>query len=171
MTRNIVETLDLILERAAYALQTRKDEVDIPALKELEGSMKQRIHNKGLDSNGERIGIKGKLAGKYSPGYEKRKRDGGIIAGRSFSGTGEANLYPINLQLHGDLLKGFTVGTSGGNSVLEFQDELSRVKAGRHEDNYNTEIYRPSESEMDDFKEVYLAGFEEVLRDALKPGL
>ena len=171
MTRNLVETLEIILSRAQFALKSRKDEVEIPALKELEGAMKQRIHNKGQDVNGDRIGIKGKLAGLYSKGYEKRKEKGGTFSGRKFAGTGAGNLYPINLQLHGDLLKDFTVGVSGGNTVLEFQTPLSAIKAARHEDTYNTVIYQPSEAELEGFKDVYIAGLEEVLRDAFKPGI
>lgn len=168
MTRNLEDTVDLALKRVAHVMTTRRDAFEIPALKELEGAMKQRIHNKGKDVTGERIGVKGRLAGKYSPAYERRKKAGGVFNGRRFAGTGEANIYPINLQLHGDLMKGFTVGDLSGQNVLEFQDELSRTKAGRHEEEYNTVIYKPSDDELEGFTEVWLDQFEDVLKEAFR---
>lgn len=151
-----VERLIKSIEKGYEVLERSKDAIEIPALKEAEGSMKRRIHNSGQDSEGNRIGIKSKRGGLYSKGYERRK--GKIV--------GEGNLYPINLQLRGDLLKGYTVGQLQGRNVLEFQDDLSRKKAGRHEENYNTELFKPSQQELEDIQEVWLLGFEEALRDA-----
>ena len=141
------------------------DRIHIPYLKEIEGSTKQRIHNKGKDSEGNTIGVKNKRHGRYSPGYEKRK---GKIAG--------GHLYPINLQLHGDLLKSFTVGTKAGAPVLEFNDTAVSYPAGKgfdgkpstlaaiHEKTYKTEIYKPSKAQLQDAEEVLELG----VRDALK---
>jgi hypothetical protein len=135
------------------------DQIAIPYLKELEGSTKQRIHNKGLDSDGKQIGLNNKRAGRYSPGYEKRKRDGGKINGKNYAGSGQ-DVYPINLQVHGDLLRSFTVGTESGTPVLRFQDQENSNKAAYAEKNYNTDIYRPTTDQ--------LADNEEVLRDLVK---
>lgn len=133
----------------------KKDLIEIPTLKELEGSLKQRIHNEGKDSENETIGVKGKRKGKYSPSYEKRKKE---VVGE--------DVYPINLQLNGDLLRGYTVGTEGGRNVLKFQDDLSKKKMARHEKSYNTEIMKPSSQELDDMKEVLITQVEIALKEA-----
>jgi hypothetical protein len=163
MTRNLVETLDTILARLTFVIQQNNDDIELPALKELEGSMKQRIHNKGQDSDGKRIGLNSKRKGLYTKSYEKKKRDGGIIGGRIYAGSG-GNLYPINLQLHGDLLKDFTVGISRGRNVLQFQTSIATKKAERHEKSYNTAIYKPSEDELEGFKDVLVISVGEVLK-------
>ncbi len=157
MARNMdITKLATAIDRGYQILEEKKDFIEIPALKEAERSMKRRIHNAGKDSDGGRIGIKTARAGKYSPGYEKQKEK---ISGAS-------NLYPINLQLRGDLLKGYTVGQLDGRNVLEFQDPLSRKKAERQEKNYKTEIFRPSDQELEDVKEVLILQFEDAMRDA-----
>ena len=140
----------------------------------MEGAMKQRIHNKGLDSVGDRIGMKTNRAGfdvarlgKYTKQYERRKENGGKIGGRVYAGSGD-NIYPINLQLHGDLMKDFTVGIDDGRSVLHFQSELSPKIVEKQEKNYNTVIYKPSENEKEGFKDVLLEGVGEVFKKYLK---
>jgi hypothetical protein len=137
------------------------DQVAIPYLKELEGSTKQRIHNKGRDSDHQQIGIKNKRAGRYSPGYEKRKKKGGKINGTQYAGSGE-DIYPINLQLHGDLLRSFTVGTAQGKPVLRFQDDFNSNKAAWNERNFKTEIYKPSEDQLDAAKEILLSELKSI---------
>lgn len=147
--------LEDFISKAYDKMSKSKDSIEIPALKECERSMKQRIHNKGTDSDGNRIGLLGARKGLYSPGYAAKKA--------KISGD---NLYPINLQLEGDLIKGYTVGRSGGKNVLQFQDDFSKKKAGYAEENYKVEIFKPSAQELEDVKEVFLIGFEEALRDS-----
>ncbi len=147
---NIVKSLNNKL----VVLAENVDGISVPYLKELEGAIKQRIHNKGKDSDGNTIGSKTKRAGRYSPGYEKKK----------VKKVGESNLYPINLQYEGDLLRSFTVGNSQNKNVLRFQDDDNSNKAAWNEDNYNTEIYRPSEQELEDMEEVLRDSIEEFLR-------
>ncbi len=132
------------------------ESVALPYLKELEGSTKQRIHNKGKDSEGDTIGAKSKRVGKYSPGYEKIK--GKVV--------GSGNLYPINLQLKGDLFRSFTVGLSQGKYVLRFQDEKNAAKAGYAERNYKVDIYRPSNDQLEDSTEVLADAMKDFLIDA-----
>lgn len=156
MAKNIpLDQLASKLEMAFEVLAREKDSIEIPALKECEGAMKQRIHNRGQDSDGNRIGIKGKNKGLYSKPYEKYKEK---ISG--------GNLYPINLQLRGDLLRSLTVGKTSETNVLEFTDELATKKVERHENSYNTEIYRPSQSEIEGVRDVYIAGFKKALEKA-----
>jgi len=145
------------IQKSFGAIAEKIESVALPYLKEIEGSTKQRIHNKGQDSDGNTIGIKGKRSGKYSPGYEKKK--GKIV--------GSGNLYPINMQLKGDLLRDFTVGLTSGKYVLKFQTELSSIKVAAAEKNYKTDIYRPSESQLDDAKEVLIEGIKDVLKELL----
>ena len=141
------------IEKTLTQFVNENDAIAIPYLKEFEGSMKQRIHNKGLDSSGQVIGTKAKRGGKYSPGYEKKK----------IKRVGQANIYPINLQFKGDLLRSFTVGTTNDKAALRFQDESNSNKAAFNEKNFKTDIYRPSESELEDAKEVLITVVEEEL--------
>ena len=142
------------LNKSLQLVADNIESVALPYLKELEGSTKQRVHNKGQDSDGDTIGSKGKRGGKYSPGYEKRK-------GKK---VGSGNLYPINLQYSGDLLREFTVGLSGGKYVLKFQTELAAIKVGAAEKNYKTDIYQPSEDQLDDAKEVLADSMKDFLK-------
>lgn len=180
-----IDQLASKIEMAFEVLAREKDSIEIPALKECEGSMKQRIHNRGQDSDGNRIGIKGKNKGLYSKPYEKYKLEAlGYKKVRGYttksgkdvesfyrrkvkddSGYG-GNLYPINLQLRGDLSKNFTVGVKNETNVLEFQDELSAKKVERHEKSYNTDIYKPSQSEIEGVRDVYILGFKKALEEA-----
>lgn len=168
MSQSYVDAVADILKKVNLIIKDKKDEIEIPALKELEGAMKQRIHNKGLDSNGDKIGMRGALQGKYTKAYERRKEKGGKFNKRYYAGSGEEHIYPINLQLHGDLLKEFTVGVKDGVNVLEFQTELAAKKVERHETTYKTKIYEPSKKDQEGFKDVLLLGVGEVLRKNFK---
>lgn len=133
------------LTRAVDAFARAKDSVEIPALKTLEGAMKKRIHNDRKDSNGLKIGVKGPRGVNYTEGYRKEK------AKRTGSASGNA----IDLFLDGNLQRGVTVGKSGKKNVLGFRDDLSRKKAEKHTNNYNTKIYKPSKDELTKFKKAY----------------
>ncbi len=159
------------LEKLAVIAIKDIDSIHIPFLKEIEGSTKQRIHNNGKDSNGNIIGIKNKRHGRYSPGYERKKRK---IAGE--------HLYPINLQLTGDLMRSFSVGKKGDKPVLEFHDmsiyPISNKFDGKPsslaailEKIYKTDIYRPSNEQLEDAKEVLRLGVREALKKALKKNI
>jgi len=141
-----------------------QDEVTIPYLKEIEGSTKQRIHNEGKDSNEQTIGLKSKHGGRYSPGYEKKKHK---QQGEHFKG--------INLQLTGKLKDSYTVGVEENKPVLKFHDDPVYPSSSKfdgtpsslvviHSANYNTELYKPSDQEMEDAKEVLLLGIKAVLK-------
>jgi hypothetical protein len=94
-------------------------------------------------------------AGKYSPGYERVK----------VKKVGAGDLYPINMQLKGDLLREFTVGLNNGQYVLKFQTELAAIKVAAAEKNYKTDIYRPSNDQLEDAKEVLIEGVKNVLKE------
>jgi hypothetical protein len=143
------------ITQSFFLIAENLESVSLPYLKELEGSTKQRVHNKGKDSEGNIIGIKGKNGGKYSPGYEKKK-------GKK---VGNGNLYPINLQYKGDLFREFTVGLESGKYVLKFQTELSSIKVAAAEKNYKTDIYKPSDDQLDDAKEVLVEGVKDFLKE------
>lgn len=153
-----LDKLGETLQAAAASIMANRDFIEVPTLLEIEGAVKQRVHNNGTDSGGSRIGLKNSRAGKYSPGYEKRKEK---IFGN--------DVYPINLYLTGDLQRGYTTGKEGGKNVIKFQDELSRKKAGWAEDNFKVEIFRPSEGELKDAESVLKAGVSAVLRSTF-PG-
>lgn len=135
------------IDEVFSAIAKNKDRIEIPPLLEIEGAMKQRIHNNGISSDGTAIGDK------YSRGYERFK-------GRK---VGQGDLYPINLQLEGDLIKGYTTGNKGGENVLMFADDFSRDKAGWNEKNYNKVIFKPSEVEVEDGGEIFQSQVRDVL--------
>lgn len=142
------------IAKSLHFVANNIESVALPYLKDIEGSTKQRIHNKGKDSNNQIIGTNSKRGGKYSPGYEKRKSK---IVG--------SNIYPINLQLKGDLLRSFTVGISNGVYVLRFQDDQNTLKAAYNEERYNADIYKPSNDQLDDAKEVLIDSMKELLQE------
>lgn len=155
MSKNLkIVELDKVLGVVNQYIEANSDFIEIPTLLEIERSMKMRIHNEGKDSDDNILGTKNDRKGKYSPGYERYK-------GRK-KGTGD--MYPINLQFEGDLIKGYTVGTTNNKNVLKFQDDLSVTKAAKQELNYKTEIFRPSVDELEDAKEVMRAQAESLLR-------
>jgi hypothetical protein len=140
---NIVKQILIDLDRFIDA----RDEFEIPALKRLEGDVKFRIHNEGLASDGTKIGAR------YSSIYEKFKAQ--IV------GTG--NLYPINLELYGDLRKSLTTGVEGGLNVMGFQDDVNRKKAAVNETRYRKDIYKPSGSEVQDMGETLALQIRDVI--------
>ena len=101
--------------------------------------------------------VNGKNKGKDTRSYERFKA----------RKVGE-DIYPINLELNSDLRKGYTTGTASGVNVIKFQDDLSQKKAGRHEENYKTEIFKPSLNNLEDAKEVMRKQGEAVLRGAFR---
>ena len=153
-----VGQLDNIVQKIKDAWLENVPSATVPYFKELEGSTKQRIHNDGMDSDGVQIGLKNSRKGSYSPGYARRK----------VKIVGEANLYPINLQLLGDLLGAFTTGTEGGKPTLKFQTENAANIAAYNEKNFKTDIYRPSRQQLDDANEVLEIGIREFLQDTIK---
>lgn len=160
-----------IIQAALKNIINNDDRIAIPYLKEIEGSTKQRIHNQGKDSNDEIIGINSKGKGRYSPGYERSKSiqlgyTKKLKKGQRKTGTESyEQIYPINLQLKGDLLRAYTVGIEGDKSVLKFQDDFNSNKAAWNEKNFKTDIYRPSDEQLEDSKEILLESVQEVIRE------
>lgn len=155
------------IEGNFQCIEDRRDEFELPALFELEGAMKLRIHTDGLDSENQKLGLKNRRGGLYSKGYEKLKSEGGKIGGRSFSGAG-SNVYPINLFVFGDLARGYSTGKKGGSSVIAFNSTDAHDKAIYAENNYNTEIFKPTETELQDMEAVLKQGIDEVLKSCFK---
>ena len=56
------------------------------------------------------------------------------------------------------------MGLSGGKYVLKFQTELAAIKVGAAEKNYKTDIYKPSEDQLDDAKEVLADSMKDFLK-------
>lgn len=154
------------IEQSFVCIQREKDKIEIPALKEIERSMKVRIHTKGKDSFGDDIGKNSKRKGRYSPGYEKRKREGFTDSrGRRYAGTND--LYPINLELFGDMRRSYSVFSLRGQNVMGFQDDFQKMKADKMGEYYRTSIFRPSKQELEDSKEVFVKQIESVLKKCL----
>src|SRR5688572_24201593 len=110
----------------AYVYAQFKDRIEQPALLRLLADMKQRIHNKGLDSSGNLI------AGKYSKGWEKvrqgdwkyRNESGDYVLINSARQVGY-----VDLVFLGDLQKDFQQGKVNNDNVLGMASELSFLKA------------------------------------------
>jgi hypothetical protein len=107
---------------------------NLPALKDKEGNIKVRIHNKGLNSSGEEIG-------KYTSDPYVRRRAG---AGRQTE--------RVDLQFDGRLRDAFSVMIHKGRYVLGFDptikygDLTSGELADIHEERYGP-VWKPMASE------------------------
>lgn len=83
---------------------------EIAALKTVERLIKSRVHNDGKQTSGAPIG-------KYVSRQHIKKR----VAKQRQVGY-------VDLQLYGDLIKGYTVGKSSGKNVFGFLTDLQRLK-------------------------------------------
>lgn len=121
-----------------------REDVDIPILTTLNGNMLKRIHNKGLDSDNIRIGLKGKYKGKYSPKWAKTRK-----------ASGRQTEY-VDLEFFSDLRNAFQVGVQNQQFVLGFSlnDTLSVKKQEGHESRYNTKIWAPTTEERQTAQKV-----------------
>lgn len=148
-----IEAVTQDIERGFDQLIRNRDAFEIPTLKELEGSTKQRIHNKGKASDERTL-----IGKKYSARYEQQKRK---IFGN--------NVYPINWELTSDLRRSFTVGKKNGRNVLWFQDEKNRKKAGYLEERYKKEVYKPSSLQHKNAQAVLRESIRRAAINAMNP--
>lgn len=135
---------DLDLSKIVKDLDESLDSCSIPALKDIEQGMKRRIHNRGNATDGSPIG-------QYSPSYANKRRQRGRQTSR------------VDLEFEGDMRRDLTVGVTGSEPTLGFKNDFENLKARSHEDRYKTEIYTPSESEINRASK----SFEKCLSDIL----
>ena len=133
--------------------QTRISEI---AVKELEGLMKARIFNDGLDSNNNKIGNYSTTESYFGPSQFFKKKplksikfDNGYKGFREYLGRQTAY---VDLMLSGSLMLSLTTYKTGSQYVLAIRDNPNdsvseALKAEGNEDRFNTTIFEPSESE------------------------
>lgn len=122
---------------------------EIAALKRMEGLMKVRIHNQGLNTALGRIG-------QYSPGYAKKRR----MAGRQVA-------Y-VDLEFDGDLRRGYTTGVTSdkGTNCIGFVNDAETAKASENDSRFSLTFY-PTDQEQDEADEAYSDMLDKILRNAL----
>ncbi len=150
------------IEKKLTEFKENSDVIAVPYLSNYQGAITERIHSRGLNSNDQIIGINASRNGKYSPGYERLKKKGGIINKKFYRGSGEL-IYPINYEVHGELKRQFLVQESNGKAYLGIRTEEQQKIAGYLEKYYKNEVYKPTESELEDAKEVLITVVEEEL--------
>ena len=109
---------------------------EISALKRVEGLMKNRIHNRGQNSEDTSIGT-------YSVGWaKKRKAKGRQVA------------Y-VDLQVEGNLIRGYSVGIFEGQNALGFTSELYPLIREKQEENYGS-IFNLTPTEKEQMNKAFM---------------
>jgi hypothetical protein len=119
--------------------------------------MRKRIHNKGLNSDGGKIG-------KYSEDYAKKRRDGLKIGKETFSGL---RTDTVDLEVSGDLRRSLITGRQGKNVVLGITGTLNRKKAEGQEENFG-EIYLPTDEETAAAEKQVIKLIDQDIKNALR---
>lgn len=114
--------------------------------KRLEGEMKKRIFNNGLDSFGQRIGS-------YSEGYAKLRNRNGFQT--SF----------VDLQLTGNLFSNFQTLKEGEEVVLAIPNDFDFKKAVDNEARFKTVIFEPTEGEEESAEKDFQSNVENLIVD------
>lgn len=123
---------------------------EVAALNRIGGLMKSRIHNKGGNTEG------GKIGDYTSASWiKKRKSKGRQVA------------Y-VDLEFEGDLRTGYGIGTTEDNAnCLGFYSDFIQERSAKMERLYGT-VFFPSETELDDGSKQYDIVFDQQVRDALR---
>ncbi len=125
-----------MLECIARNVERYAQDAAFVALKSYEGDVKNRIHNKGLNSRGSQIG-------NYQTESWKRKR---LAAGKQ--------VRYVDLEYTGDFRLSLTTGQSKGDAVLGFDNDLSKDIYDGQTDNYG-KMYRPTTIELRDLEDRF----------------
>lgn len=118
-----------LIKKISDLYSKSQDDIEIPALKTLEGQYKQRIFNKGATSSG------GKIGSYKSTGHIKKRKKAGRQVGYK------------DLEFEGDLRRNIQVGKSQRKNVLGFVNTKSRLIADGQESQTNKVIFEPSQEE------------------------
>jgi len=145
------------LARIAKALERSKTQFQIEGTNAVIADISERIHQRGLNSNGRKIGT-------YDPNYAKKRRDGITYGdGTTYKGL---RTDRVDLQVSGDLEASLIAGRSGRNVVGGIAGEQQVKKAQGQEERYG-EIWKPSKTEVKAGEKAFLRTIDAVIIDAL----
>jgi hypothetical protein len=118
------------LDLAARQIAAKRGDILLVGLKDLEGRMKQRIFNKGLNSDNSKIG-------NYSKGWAASRQKGKPV------GTPPKGLQTsyIDLEFTGDLRKSITAGKDGNDAVLFMNNDEKYAISGYLEEQKKQVIF------------------------------
>lgn len=172
MAKDDLGDVTQIMRKIVKAIESKKSRIAVVALKDVEGRMKERIFNRGLDSGGRLIGkysTKPMLVGSssfltktaakvvFSSKKKRRKLKWVTVKGnalavleggyKEFRKISRRQNSKVDLELSSDLRNGIQVGTNGGDPVLGFINDLSATKAEGNEARFKKSIFSVSKSE------------------------
>jgi hypothetical protein len=124
------------------------EKVEIGALKTLEGDMKTRVHNKGLDSFGRSMGG-------YSKAWAKVRKEA------------DKKTNKKDLEFTSTLRENIILGTSEGKNVLGYLTDDDRLKVENNESYLNTKIYDLNQVESGNVGLNIQIGIEEIIEKYL----
>ena len=139
-------SISVLLKSIARVVNANQKRIQLVALKEAEGRLKQRIFNKGLGTEGRNIG-------RYKIGAWKTKRE---LAGRQTS--------KVDLEFTSDLRNGIQIGTNGNDLVLGFISDLQRKKADGNTSIFKKPIFPLSTTEEKAVEKAVIREIDEIIR-------
>lgn len=141
----------------------------IASMKAVEGSLKERIFNDGLDTSQNQIASQyrskkqkytkddftGTIVSKFSPTTTVKKKDGTVVPAMKFANyaafrqhVGRQTDY-VDLSLSGSLMGNITTGVSGGNVVIGLSSiEESKKRKKIEGELYGKKIFTPSQADI-----------------------
>jgi hypothetical protein len=178
-----IPSLERFLVRFSRTIARNRNRIEISALSAVEGRYKARIFNRGLDSNGRKIGNystrpmligaksfrtktqAGKVLGSKK---NRRKLDWVKVKGRNLAvlegGYKELREEQGLRTLFRSIQKG---RTPTGDNVIGFtgkEDDLQRVKAEANEKRFNTDIFSLSKTEVRALDKAVLRELDVILK-------
>lgn len=155
---------------------------------DVEGALKQRIFNQGLDSNDSKIGnyddtkkqtfltglAKPRLTEKASKKIQKAEflstQKNGRIAGITYKKLRELNNLQtafVDFQFTGDLKKSIVTGKEGDKATLNFNNENELKIANFLTTKYKKPIFQPTEIEKQEAKDKMLSYIREETQNII----
>ena len=131
-----INTLKIRIQTVTAAVNSRKPVLLLLTGKRLEGLMKARIFNKGLDQQNSKIGS-------YSKAWSKVRQK-----------RGNQTSY-VDLQFKGDLIRSFKTVQDGSEAVLAIVNNSDYVKARGNEERRKKTIFEPTAGELIQIEEYF----------------
>lgn len=148
------------LDLAARQIAAKRGDILLAGVKDLEGRMKSRIFNKGLNSDNSKIGT-------YSKGWSFIRKNGKPVKGTK----GKQRQKPdglqtsyIDLEFTGDLRRSITPAKDGNDAVLYMNNDEKFEIAGYLEDQKKQVIFDATNKEA----KAVITYIDELIVDEFK---
>lgn len=139
---------------------------------DVEGALKHRIFNEGLDSNDSKIGDYDDtkkqtfLTGLAKPRLTKKanskiKKSGDSLTYKELRQAAGLQVAYVDLQFNGDLKNSIVTGTEGGKATLNFNNQKELEIANFLTTKYKKPIFEATEKEREAAKEKMLGFIRE----------